>query len=513
MIERLICIGCLSSTDYLRQIKPIWDVALIESVSIKKICLWSWEYYDQFNKAPGSDITGIYYEKLKANAVGKDAAEDIEELLESLSEEAFQEPVNLDYLLGVTKKQFNERRLVIHSETIQAYLARGQVVEAEQLACNYQPVADSSETDLNLSHPVVLERLAKAFDTTTQAVVKYPRHLGAFINDQLVKGSLVALLAPEKRGKTFILLDMALRAVKQGARAAFFSAGDMNEDELLVRIGIYLTRKNNDERYTGHMWEPVRDCALNQLNDCRRDERECDFGVFAGKTKEYLRRDVTQEELIEAYKENPDYKPCYNCHAYENNYWGAVWVKDVDAGNALTLREAQKAFDTFFIKNHRSFVLSCHSNDTLTVNQIRAILAGWEKQQQFVPDIIVIDYADILTTEERLDERPRQNSIWKNLRRLSQEKGNPLVVTATQSDADSYERSRLKLGNFSEDKRKYGHATCFISLNQDPEGREKQIGLLRMGKLAQRKGDYNIKDEITILQNLKRGRPFLTSYK
>ena len=475
--------------------------------------MWSWEYFEQFNKAPGADITGIYYEKLKANAVGKDAAQDVEELLDSLSEEALQEPVNLDYLLEVTRKQFNERRLAIHTETIQGLLTRGQVVEAEQLACNYQPVQDSSATDLNLSHPVVLERLAKAFDTTTQAVVKYPRQLGTFINSQLVKGSLVAFLAPEKRGKTFILLDLAIRACKQGAKAAFFSAGDMTEDQVLMRIAIYLTRKNNKEEYSGTMWEPVRDCMLNQLNDCTRDERECDFGVFADKTKEYLRRDVTQEELIEAYKENPDYKPCYNCHAYENNYWGAVWVKEVNAGNPLTVREGQKAFDTFFIKNRRNFMLSSHSNDTLTVNQIRATLAGWEKQQQFVPDIIVIDYADLLTTEENMDERPRRNKIWKGLRRLSQERGNPLVVTATQADADSYNRNKLKMSNFSEDKRVYSHTTCVMSLNQDPQGREKKLGVMRLATLVLREGDYNVGDEVYILQNLKRGRPFISSFK
>jgi hypothetical protein len=149
----------------------------------------------------------------------------------------------------------------------------------------------------------------------------------------------------------------------------------------------------------------------------------------------------------------------------------------------------------------------------LTITQIKAILSTWEKTEAWVPDIIVIDYADLLTTEREMDERPKQNKIWMGLRRLSQENGQPLVVTATQADADSYDKFRLKMNNFSEDKRKFSHSTAFLGLNQDPNGREKRIGLMRLNIIALREGDYNIQDEVTILMNLRRGRSFLSSYK
>ena len=51
----------------------------------------------------------------------------------------------------------------------------------------------------------------------------------------------------------------------------------------------------------------------------------------------------------------------------------------------------------------------------------------------------------------------------------------PLVVTATQADANSYDRTSLKMSNFSEDKRKLAHVTAMYGLNQDPAGREKGI--------------------------------------
>ena len=110
-----------------------------------------------------------------------------------------------------------------------------------------------------------------------------------------------------------------------------------------------------------------------------------------------------------------------------------------------------------------------------------------------------------------MEERHRQNKIWKQLRSLSQER-HCLVVTATQADAKSYESGLLHMKNFSEDKRKYGHVTAMYGLNQDKDGREKNIGLMRINEIVLREGDYNTSKTVTVLQNLRRGRPFLGSF-
>jgi len=87
-----------------------------------------------------------------------------------------------------------------------------------------------------------------------------------------------------------------------------------------------------------------------------------------------------------------------------------------------------------------------------------------------------------------------------------------LTIAVTQADADSYERNLLKLDNFSEDKRKYSHVTAMYGLNQDPQGREKELGILRINELVVREGDFNNSHQVYILQNLRRGRPFISSY-
>jgi len=513
MIERKIIIGLIVSTEYLQQIQNIWDPQYIVSSTAKRLAVWCWEYFNKYNKAPGKHIEDILYTKIRKGKLAKDIAEEFEEdILPSLSKEYTNKSFNLTYLLEETKNYFDERHLIIHKDTIQNLLAAGNIQEAEQLACEFKPISGAVREDLDLSSPIVLDRIDRAFATTSSPLVYYPHQLGEFWNSQLTRGAFVALMGPEKRGKTFWLLDIALRGCRQGRNVAFFQAGDMSEDEQLIRICIYLTKKSNEAVYSGKMEEPVRDCINNQLNDCTKDERECNCGAFEGWDFKRLRNDLTLKDLQDAYTEHPDYKPCTNCKQYWKNHWGSVWMKPVNTGGPLTAIQAKRAINKFFLQNGRNFKLSTHANGTLSNKEIRAILANWEKQDNFVPDIIVIDYADLLIGDSK-DFRHLQNEIWKGLRRLSQEKGEPLVVTATQADAASYDQNRLKLKNFSEDKRKYGHVTALWGLNQDPLDREKKLGLMRINELVVRKGAFSVLNEVTVLQNLRRGRPFLGSYR
>jgi hypothetical protein len=146
----------------------------------------------------------------------------------------------------------------------------------------------------------------------------------------------------------------------------------------------------------------------------------------------------------------------------------------------------------------------------LSTEDMRRVLDEWENQDDFVPDVIVTDYADIMASSER-EYRHKQDGIWRGLRGISQER-HSLLITATQADARSYGQSILNLSNFSEDKRKYAHVTAMFGLNQDPKGREKQLGILRVNELLVREGIFNSNNDVVVLQDLGSGRPFTESY-
>lgn len=509
-IERKILIGFISSTEFLQQLDSVWKDRYFESTVLKRISKWCWDYFRKYRKAPGNDIEGIIYQRSKDWT--KDQLEELEDdILPGLSDE-YEEGWDITYLLGETKKFISERKLILFSEDIKSLVSDGQLLEAENLASKYKPGLLNENTSIDLSSDQALIQLEQAFIESYDPVIIYPKALGKFWNLQMVRGGFVALLAPEKRGKTFMMMDMAIRACRQGKKVAFFQAGDMTEKQQLKRMAIHLSKKSDLEKYAGKQWEPVRDCVLNQLDICTKSVRECDFGIFYNKTENQVKYETEFEDLKKAYEDFPEYKPCWNCNEYESDRLGTVWLKKIDVGDPLTYKQAEKHWKHFFQRYKRSFKLATYANGTLTVREILAVLDIWERQDNFLPELIVIDYADLLVPDIKQEFRHQQNEIWRGLRAISQMKNQPLVVTATQADADSYTKNKLSMKNFSEDKRKFAHVTAMYGLNQDPGGREKKLKLMRINEIVVREDGFDMNNQVFVLQNLSRGIPVLGSY-
>lgn len=511
-IERRIVIGLIVSTDFTKQIRDVYSARLLESSMAKRLASWCIEYFDKYEKSPAKEIANIYFEKLK-KGLPKEVAEEIEQdILPDLNEEFLEEGINVAYLVDQARDFFTEKHLKLHQTQIENLITEGKTDEAEQLAINYKPLTKDIGQAINFSNKESLTRVKAAFAEASECLIKYPKQMGEFWNDSLTRGSFVALMASEKRGKTFWMMDMATRAVKQKRKVAFFQAGDMTEAQQIRRFCIHLAKNSDKEKYCGEMFQPMRDCIHNQRNTCDKKERECDFGVFEHMAEKQIRYEVTIDDLKEAWKDSQDYTPCYNCEEYERHKWGVPWIERVVVEKPLSLQAAEDVFEEYFIKGKRQIMLSTHANGTLSVSQIKTWLTTWEKQQEFIPDIVIIDYADLLVADNgKAEYRHQQNEIWKGLRNLSQER-QVLVITATQADADSYKRDLLTLSNYSEDKRKYAHVTAMYGLNQDHLDREKKIGIMRINELIKREGEFSNSNVVYVLQNLKRGLPFLGSY-
>lgn len=510
MNERSIIIGMILSTEFLQRIRKDWDIKFLKSDMASRLALWVMEYFDEYNRAPGRDIEPIFYKKSKN--LDKDVAEDIEDILADLSDESGDVPINVDFLVKETKKLITEEKIRSHIEKVEMLLDRGEIDKAEKLVQDFVPPMDDQEEIVDFSDPRILEQVRHAFKVVSEILIKFPGALGEFWNEHMVRGGFVALLGTEKRGKTFWLLEFAMKALQQGRNVAFFQAGDMNTPQQIMRVSINLTRKSNKEKYCGLQYEPVRDCVWNQNDECTKPERICRFGVFPGKSDEEIRTQIRFDELRDALLDNPDYTPCTECKEYLTKRWGCAWLKEVDVGEALTEDEAVEAFDEFFIKNKRRMKMATYATGTLTVKYMNAMLDLWAKRDGFIPDVIIVDYPDIMTDHGKYkDNRELQNKIWMGLRAMSQQR-NALVVTVTQADAKAYTKEILDAQNFSEDKRKYAHVTAFFGLNQDKYGREKEIGIMRINDIVVREGEFHSNHQVHVLQNLRRGRSYISSY-
>ncbi len=94
---------------------------------------------------------------------------------------------------------------------------------------------------------------------------------------------------------------------------------------------------------------------------------------------------------------------------------------------------------------------------------------GW------IPDIVVIDYADVLAPPSGVREfREQQFITWMGMRTLSMDL-QCLLLTATQADAASYKQWLLTRSNFSEDKRKLGQVSSILGMNVTALEYDKQL--------------------------------------
>jgi hypothetical protein len=530
-IERKIVVGLLFNTEFLGKIKQMcggaYGVNLFAGKSHQKIVKWCFDFHDSFGKAPNTKIDlRLLFEAGSRKVTDPDMRERLEGIMESLTEQYesvpddWEEPQSVELLLDHAAKYLEARSYILHEETIHEY---NQMVDVEERLKLCKKIMDDfkhiqiavcdfvdSTTDKEL-RKTSLEKQSKPIFTL-------PGALGKVVNGQLTEGGFVALMGPEKRGKSYLLMEIALQACKQRVPTAIIQAGDMNDEDMVARILVRIAKKSHRERYCGEIAVPVLDCEHNQDNSCERSERTGTEGIKESKqfsSKNGKKSRGWDEGYVypkERLKEHPDYIPCSACRKDKNSdFQGAVWWTLRPPVDPLTSEEFERNFDRYMKIWHHFPKQYTQPAGTLTVSALKHVLETWEVYAKFIPKVIVVDYMDLLAPEKfgAKDFRHSQNEIWKDMRGLAQSK-HCLIVSATQADAASYTTDTMSMANFSEDKRKYGHVTAMWGLNQTND--EKRNGIMRINQLVARSDAFNSLDCVTILQNIQTGQPLINSF-
>jgi len=418
---------------------------------------WCIKYWSQYEKAPCKDIQSIYESESQAGSLTEPEEEYIGGLLLSLSSEWEQiaedeDKTNWDYLLDQTVRWLNRKSLHQLSRDISARLNMDDVEGAETALSDYKSIQKGGTGWVD---PFSTESVRTVLEMTEERpLFKLKGALGELFEDQLVRDSLIGIQAPEKRGKTYFMIELAMQAYRSRCRVALFEVGDMSERQMLRRLHSYICKV---PLYKKHM------------------------DVYVpGFIK--LGRDSEKKYRVEG--ERVEYEP----------------FDQAEIEKKVRQWERRGGGDRF--------KLSTSPNSSINVAGICRLLDEWEEKHEWIPDVVVIDYADILAPEDgRKEFRHQQNETWKALRALSQNR-HCCVITATQASASSYTKLRQGMGDFSEDKRKYAHVTAMYALDQTVK--EKGEGLLRVGELVIREG-WGMGDQVSVLQCLSVGRPYLDS--
>jgi len=506
-IEREIAIAFITSEKFIREVGVIYKPEFIESPAVKTIIDWCITYYVHYEKAPDTNIQTIFKTNQRKGKVDLSIVED---LLEEISDEhsTSSKDLNIPYLIDRTEKRFRQIALKNLCGDIESCLESEETDEAEAYLSSFSRLQRPSGDGVN---PFTCrEAIYNAFDDENTYLMKAPGSLGEMINDLLARDALVALMGPEKRGKTFMLQEFAMWGLKARLNTVFFAVGDMSQDQMIRRFHVRLCSKSDRRKYCGEISVPILDCVHNQNNSCKLVHRTCSTSCMG--TKDVPAQHILRKAFDEG-QHGDSYSPCTYCHTstkFAYKYKPAVWYRTRPKVEPLSWKDGYKMGNRFARHVRREMKLSVHPNRTINVQGIKNQLTIWEETEGFVPELIIIDYADILAPENAgVEFRHQQNETWQALRALSQEK-HSLVVTATQSDAKSYDTRSIRTKNFSEDKRKFAHATAILTLNQ--EDQEKLAGIMRIGLLLAREDDFSVQSEVVLLQQLKMGRPYLKSF-
>lgn len=355
-------------------------------------------------------------------------------------------PTNLSLATDMALGYFKQRAVAMLAEDLERAVKSNDVSHAERL------IAEFVQPTIRNSHAVNIARdaqaVSRAFNSEDEELFRLPKILGQVIGT-FVREDFAAVCAPPKRGKSWWLLAIGIIAYLQGLQVLICSL-EMTESQVIRRIWQY-------------------------LSGCSRWGEKAPWPRFVEAGPE-------QWAL-----EDREFKTA----AVDSSPSGIKAVQDRLAMYSRTGRLEVKTWPT----------------GSLSVSGLKAGLKSMEVYDHFIPDVIVLDYADIMDHgNNNKDERHRLNATWMALRGLAQER-RCAIITGSQTGRQTVGGTRdAGDADVSEDIRKLAHVTKMIVLNQTDE--EKSRGIFRVSCKTQR-DDAAIVEQVVCTSCLSIGRPFI----
>ena len=459
-IEQKIITGMVVSKEFLSPVASTIDIELIKGAHFQRIAKWCVKYFLKYREAPKENIESIYQAWVSRGKASEEEIDAVHDVLEYLSGQYEYNPdLNIPYLVDITASYFDECRMEDLKNVLEYSLDVGDQKDAFEAIAKF--TRTPTTMDMGIDPLNEEDAWDVAFGDSQEPLITFgDKPADRFFGNALCRDSLLGILAPEKRGKTWWCLEFCVRGLMQRRRVALFEVGDLSEPQTMRRLGVRFSRRPMFKKDLGVIDIPAR----------------------------IKRRD---DEILLKHRK-------VNINRIANADSSKKAVKKFLRGYGI------KPKDTHY-------KVSTQSNSSVNIADIRSILEQWESNENFIPDIIIIDYPDILAPEpgtSGLATRDQINATWKAMRRLSQDK-HCLVIAPTQADAASYNVETLTVSNFSEDKRKIAHVTAMMGLNQTRE--EKARGLMRLNWLALRESDFESDYCLNVASCLTLGKAFCCS--
>jgi replicative DNA helicase len=491
--EKQILVNLILDTTYCERVLHSVKPDYFRSSYAKILIGWILNYYKNYNKAPRFHITDIY--ENERDYMDPEVAIQLGSILEHLSDIAETENPNTDYLVDAAVNFFEERHLTLQVEAAQHYLTNGDVSQArEAINKKFELVGTKTDwidfsSDENIRECV---RLMVEQSDLNSAFFAFDGRLGEFIGP-IDRGWFVAFLAPAKRGKTTYLMETIVTAIRRRLNVVVLSL-EMPVNQLYRRYMLY-TVGDKPEAGERLVMTPIMDCYSNQTGNCDLEQRK-GFGA------------ITQLDGTTLTFDNaPDWVPCTECRG-KKEFKPTSWKVPIEKKNYTEGEYIEKV--NKFSKYYGKYCRAIHiPSKSMTVEELQAEVKVLEYTQNFIPDVIVIDYADLIRPEGGGGQKRHDlDDIWEGLRAWGQT-SKVLMVSASQTNRISADAKYLKDTHVAEDYSKIAKLDVGIGLCQTDE--MKLAGLMNINKVVHRHSEYLQSHVCTVLQELSHQQPVLDS--
>lgn len=492
--ERKIITGMIVSTRFLREVQSMLNADCFQLSYAKIVSEWCVNYYGKYKSAPRNNIEGIFHSfKSKLDEKRIDL---IAEFLKSISGEYRRSKTfNVDYALDCAEEYFRMASLYRANMKLKEMLTRKNIDEGERLIANYKRVARPESIGIDPINDMKIIRSAFSNDTGGNMFC-LPGALGDLVG-HFQREWLVSIVANSGVGKTWWLIFLAVKAAFAGFNVVFVTL-EMSTEEIVRRIQYYINA-GASKHYNDGIIYPVFDCKSNQDNSCCLKYRKCEVGVKYG-----------DEEL--SFKDAPKkYFPCTVCrHKNNNMFKNTVWFKKIEK-NKLSIGDISSKVKKMKGLNYMkgNLKLIHYPMKTLTIKKLEGYLDNLEHYEEFIPDVIVTDYAAKFGTDDHYDQK-RFNiaEVWEGHKMIAQ-KRKILAISGHQGNTVRTGND-IGQGGWAEDISGFLLSDVSIALNQTPE--EKEKGIMRVSAIKLRGDDFSTLNEAKVLYSYRIGRPYLDSY-
>jgi len=279
---------------------------------------------------------------------------------------------------------------------------------------------------------------------------------------------------------------------------------DMVKEESLMKMGL-----DHIDNVRGGFYRKEFVCILGGYKGCK-SWSGIHIGTSAllqGLKVLHISHENTESESIERYDRHimglhstkfkeGDFIPYY----YFDENTNTVKMEHVSANrpisNSALRLQARKVIGRFggrlYFKKYP--MSSC------TMDDIEALLDTLDVRENFRPDIIINDYADIMKHDSNKQTRDQLNEAFQAHKRIADER-NVVVVTFSQANRQAINARKISIKDFAEDIRKAATADTIFSVCQTLEQKKKSIATFRVLLVRQGKSDWGC----GIVQNLDFG--------